>query len=70
MWGHAYQHLLMRYMTKLRDYSPDLVISLDGANELPMISKLTEIGITSRKVNSITFFTRYSLTMQRASLRI
>ncbi|AFM26413.1 discoidin domain-containing protein [Desulfomonile tiedjei] len=41
VWGHAYQHLLMRYMTKLRDYSPDLVISLDGANELPMISKLT-----------------------------
>ncbi|MBI5250411.1 MAG: discoidin domain-containing protein [Desulfomonile tiedjei] len=42
VWGYAYQHLLMRYMTKLRDYSPDLVISLDGANEIPIVSKLTE----------------------------
>jgi hypothetical protein len=42
VWGYAYQHVLMRYMTKLRDYSPDLVISLDGANEIPIMSKLTE----------------------------
>ncbi len=42
VWGYAYQHLVMRYMTKLRDYNPDLVVSLDGANEIPIISKLTE----------------------------
>ncbi len=42
VWGYAYQHLVMRYMTKLRDYNPDLVISLDGANEIPIISKFTE----------------------------
>lgn len=42
VWGYAYQHVLMRYVTKLRDYNPDLVISLDGANEIPIVSKLTE----------------------------
>jgi len=41
VWGYSYQHLLMRYLTKLRQYNPDMVISLDGANELPIISKLT-----------------------------
>jgi hypothetical protein len=42
VWGHAYQHNLIRYMTKLRLYQPDLVISLDGANEISLISKLSE----------------------------
>jgi hypothetical protein len=42
VWGHAYQHNIIRYMTKLRLYQPDLVISLDGANEIPLISKLSE----------------------------
>jgi hypothetical protein len=42
VWGHAYQHNLIRYMTKLRLYQPDLVISLDGANEIPLISKLSK----------------------------
>jgi hypothetical protein len=42
VWGHAYQHNLIRYITKLRLYQPDLVISLDGANEIPLISKLSE----------------------------
>ena len=40
VWGHAFQHLLIRYPTKLRRYQPDLVISLDGANELPLVSKI------------------------------
>ncbi|MGD9818670.1 MAG: discoidin domain-containing protein [Desulfomonilaceae bacterium] len=34
VWGYSYQHLLMRYISKLRKYSPDLVISLDGVNEI------------------------------------
>jgi hypothetical protein len=38
VWGHAYQHLLMRYVTKLRQYKPDLVVSLDGVNELLPLS--------------------------------
>lgn len=42
VWGHAFQHLLIRYPTKLRRYQPDVVISLDGANELPLVSKLVE----------------------------
>ena len=40
VWGHAYQHNLMRYLTKLRRYKPDLVVSLDGANEIPLICSL------------------------------
>jgi hypothetical protein len=40
VWGYSYQHLLMRYLTKLRQYNPDMIISIDGANELPIISKL------------------------------
>lgn len=40
VWGHSYQHLLIRYPVKLRQYKPDLIISLDGANELPLVSKL------------------------------
>lgn len=42
VWGYAYQHHLMRYAAKLRRYKPDLVISFDGANEIPPICKLTE----------------------------
>ncbi|MDQ7781527.1 MAG: discoidin domain-containing protein [Desulfomonilaceae bacterium] len=42
VWGYAYQHHLMRYVTKLRLYRPDLVISLDGANEIPPMCKLTK----------------------------
>lgn len=42
VWGYAYQHHLMRYVTKLRRYKPDLVISLDGANEIAPLCKLTE----------------------------
>ncbi|MBM3301153.1 MAG: hypothetical protein FJY85_14505, partial [Deltaproteobacteria bacterium] len=42
VWGYAYQHHLMRYVTKLRHYNPDLIISLDGANEIGPISKLTD----------------------------
>jgi hypothetical protein len=41
VWGYSYQHLLMRYVVKLSRYKPDLIVSLDGANEIPMISKLT-----------------------------
>ncbi len=41
VWGYAYQHDLMRYIAKLRRFSPDLIVSLDGANELPIVSKLT-----------------------------
>lgn len=41
VWGYAYQHDLMRYLAKLTRYQPDLVVSLDGANELPAVSRLT-----------------------------
>ncbi len=42
VWGYTYQHHVMRYVTKLRAYQPDLVISLDGANELDPISDLSD----------------------------
>jgi hypothetical protein len=42
VWGYAYQHLLFRYVTKLREYKPDLVVSLDGANELLPVSAPTK----------------------------
>jgi hypothetical protein len=42
VWGYAYQHHLMRYMAKLRRYNPDLVISLDGANEIAPVCKLSD----------------------------
>lgn len=42
VWGYAYQHHLMRYVTKLRRYNPDLVVSFDGANEIAPVSKLSE----------------------------
>ncbi|MFH0957556.1 MAG: hypothetical protein V1897_02530, partial [Pseudomonadota bacterium] len=38
VWGHAYQHDLLRYITKLRRYKPDLVVSLDGVNEINPVS--------------------------------
>ena len=38
VWGYSYQHLLLRYVTKLRRYKPDLVVSFDGANELLPLS--------------------------------
>ncbi|MFH0823882.1 MAG: discoidin domain-containing protein [Pseudomonadota bacterium] len=38
VWGYSYQHLLLRYMTKLRDYKPDLILSLDGVNEIDPVS--------------------------------
>ena len=41
VWGYSYQHLLLRYVTKLRQYKPDLVVSLDGANELLPLSAPT-----------------------------
>lgn len=40
VWGYAYQHHLMRYITKLRRFQPDAVVCLDGANEIPLVSKL------------------------------
>ena len=42
VWGYSYQHHIMRYLTKLRVYQPDLVVSLDGANELPPVSRLVK----------------------------
>ena len=42
VWGYSYQHLLFRYVTKLRKYKPDLVVSLDGANELLPVSAPTK----------------------------
>jgi len=42
VWGYSYQHHIMRYLTKLRLYQPDLVVSLDGANELPPVSRLVK----------------------------
>ena len=38
VWGYAYQHLLLRYVAKLRQYKPDMVVSLDGANEIHPVS--------------------------------
>ncbi len=41
VWGYAYQHDLLRYITKLRRYKPDMIVSLDGANEIALVSKIT-----------------------------
>jgi hypothetical protein len=38
VWGYSYQHLLLRYITKLRRYKPDLVISFDGVNEINAVT--------------------------------
>ena len=37
--GFVYQNNLMRYLAKLRLYSPDLVIALDGANEVHTVAR-------------------------------
>ena len=38
VWGYSYQHLLLRYIAKLRKYKPDLVISFDGVNEINAVT--------------------------------
>lgn len=42
VWGYSYQHHLMRYLAKLRRYKPDLIVSLDGANEIAPLCKITK----------------------------
>lgn len=37
--GHVIQNNLMRYLAKLRLYKPDLVVSLDGANEVHTVAR-------------------------------
>jgi hypothetical protein len=37
--GYVYQNSLMRYLAKLRLYNPDLVISMDGANEVHTVAR-------------------------------
>jgi hypothetical protein len=37
--GFVYQNNLMRYLAKLRLYQPDLVIALDGANEVHTVAR-------------------------------
>lgn len=37
--GHVLQNDLMRYLAKLRLYKPDLVVSLDGANEVHTVAR-------------------------------
>jgi hypothetical protein len=37
--GYVYQNELMRYLAKLRLFKPDLVVSLDGANEPPAVAR-------------------------------
>ncbi|MCL5123035.1 MAG: discoidin domain-containing protein [Deltaproteobacteria bacterium] len=37
--GYVYQNELMRYLAKLRLFNPDLVISLDGANEVHTVAR-------------------------------
>ena len=39
VWGHSYQHLLTRYLAKLRQFKPDLIVSLDGVNEIAQVSR-------------------------------
>lgn len=41
VWGYSYQNNFMRYLAKLRHYQPDLLISIDGANEIAAASKLS-----------------------------
>ncbi|MFC1835579.1 discoidin domain-containing protein, partial [Thermodesulfobacteriota bacterium] len=40
--GHVIQNNLMRYLAKLRMYKPDLVLSLDGANEVHTVARPLE----------------------------
>jgi hypothetical protein len=37
--GYVYQNNLMRYLAKLRLFQPDLVIALDGANEVHTVAR-------------------------------
>ncbi len=37
--GYVYQNSLMRYLAKLRLFKPDLVVSLDGANEVHTVAR-------------------------------
>lgn len=37
--GFVYQNNLMRYLAKLRLFSPDLVVALDGANEVHTVAR-------------------------------
>lgn len=37
--GYVYQNNLMRYLAKLRLFNPDLVVSLDGANEVHTVAR-------------------------------
>jgi hypothetical protein len=37
--GYIYQNNLMRYLAKLRLYNPDLVVALDGANEVHTVAR-------------------------------
>ena len=37
--GHVIHHNLLRYLAKIRLYKPDLIISLDGANELHTVAR-------------------------------
>jgi F5/8 type C domain len=37
--GYVYENELMRYLAKLRLFNPDLVVSLDGANEPPAVAR-------------------------------
>ncbi len=37
--GYVYQNNLMRYLAKLRLYQPDLIVALDGANEVHTVAR-------------------------------
>ncbi len=37
--GHVIQNDLMRYLAKLRLYKPDLIVSMDGANEVHTVAR-------------------------------
>ncbi len=37
--GYVYQNSLMRYLAKLRLFHPDLVVALDGANEVHTVAR-------------------------------
>jgi len=37
--GYVYQNNLMRYLAKLRLYRPDMVVALDGANEVHTVAR-------------------------------
>ena len=37
--GYVYQNNFMRYLAKLRLFQPDLLVSLDGANEVHTVAR-------------------------------